>query len=142
VDWRISEINICENNYFGIHLSDTNNNRIYLNNLNNDCNVQSYNSCNIWNSKEKITYSCNGESHTNYLGNYWSDYTGTDADKNGIGDSPYSIDDRGGDIDQDYYPLMMWSEHYFPSPTIPTPPTSTQTPTPRPTLRPTATLFI
>ena len=147
--------NICENNYIGIHLRDTNNNRIYLNNLNNDCNVQSYNSCNIWNSKEKITYSYNGKSHTKYLGNYWSDYTGTDANKNGIGDSPYSIDDRGGDVDQDYYPLMTWSEHYFiypphPIPTLPTPPpTSTLTPTPRPTLtlaprptlRPTATLF-
>ena len=104
--------NLCCNNKLGIFLDATNNNRIYLNNLNNDCNVQSYDSCNIWNSKEKITYSYDGKSHTKYLGNYWSDYTGTDANKNGIGDSPYSIDDRGGDIDQDYYPLMTWSEHY------------------------------
>jgi len=35
-------------------------------------------------------------------GNYWSDYTGQDLDKDGIGDTPYIIDD----INQDNYPLM------------------------------------
>ena len=156
--------NLCCNNKLGIFLDATNNNRIYLNNfINNDCNAYSCSSTNTWYSPLKESYSYNGKSHTNYLGNYWSDYTGTDANKNGIGDSPYSIDDRGGDIDQDYYPLMTWSEHYFiypphPIPTLPTPPpTSTLTPAPRPTvtlaprptptlaprptLRPTATLF-
>lgn len=36
------------------------------------------------------------------LGNYWSDYSGTDADHDGIGDTPYVI---GGNL-QDRYPLM------------------------------------
>ena len=36
-------------------------------------------------------------------GNYWSDYTGTDNDGDGIGDDPYTID---GDESQDLYPLM------------------------------------
>jgi len=35
-------------------------------------------------------------------GNYWSNYTGTDSDLNGVGDIPYVIDENN----QDNYPLM------------------------------------
>ncbi|MCD6455950.1 MAG: hypothetical protein J7K81_04070 [Methanophagales archaeon] len=39
----------------------------------------------------KITYTYKGKTYTNYLGNYLSDYKGSDDNNNGIGDSPYSI---------------------------------------------------
>ena len=37
------------------------------------------------------------------VGNYWSDYNGTDANHDSIGDSPYVIDP----LDRDLYPLMQ-----------------------------------
>jgi parallel beta-helix repeat protein len=37
-----------------------------------------------------------------YEGNYWSDYNGTDADHDGIGDTPYLMDGNN----QDNHPLM------------------------------------
>ena len=103
------------NNSFGIYLYySSNNNKIYLNNfINNTDNVYSDNvysssSTNIWDSTLKITYTYNGSTYTNYMGNYWSDYKGSDLNGNGIGDTPYSINS-----DKDNYPLMQPFENYF-----------------------------
>jgi hypothetical protein len=47
--------------------------------------------------------------YTNCLGNYWDDYTGSDLDNDGIGDTPYMTDI---DTDKDNYPLMSRFENY------------------------------
>ncbi|HJH25732.1 MAG TPA: hypothetical protein C5S37_02925 [Methanophagales archaeon] len=76
--------------------------------MNNANNVHSYESTNLWRSDEKIAYTYNETRYTNYLGNYWDDYTGTDADGDGLGDTPYPINS-----DKDNYPLMEKFEHYI-----------------------------
>ena len=104
---------VCNNDY-GIGLSSSSNNKIYLNNfINNTDNVCSYSSSNIWSSTEEMTYTYNGSTRTNYLGNYWSDYkemypNAKEIDGCGIWDTPYSIA-----FDRDFYPLIQPWENYF-----------------------------
>jgi len=101
--------NTMNSNNYGIYVNSSDSDKIYLNNfINNTYNVRSWNSTNIWNSTEKITYTYNGTTYENYLGNYWDDYNGTDDNKDGIGDTPYSMDS-----DNDTYPLMLPFEDYF-----------------------------
>ncbi|MFZ2071626.1 MAG: NosD domain-containing protein [Halobacteriota archaeon] len=96
----------------GIDLYYSGNNRIYLNDfIDNGYNVRSYNSNNIWNSTSKITYTYQGNQYTNYMGNYWDEYTDVDADNDGIWDNPYSIDS-----DKDYHPLVDPFENYVTAP--------------------------
>ena len=106
--------NICSyNGKYGIRSYKSNNNLIYLNNFINNIedNANSSSSDNTWNSPEKITYTYNGSTYTNYMGNYWSDYTGSDKNGDGIGDTSYEIVWRE---EYDYYPLMEPWENYFP----------------------------
>jgi len=107
-----SQDNILRNNTLknklGVTLVDSQNNIVFLNNfVNTVYNYVLIDSTNLWSSSEKITYTYNGKTYTNYLGNYWSDYSVSDANADGIGDTPYSINS-----DKDNYPLMKPFENY------------------------------
>ncbi|MGB3459238.1 MAG: NosD domain-containing protein [Halobacteriota archaeon] len=93
----------------GIYLKNSNNNEIYINNfINNANNAYSNESSNVWNSPSEITYRYNSSTYADNMGNYWGDYTGTDGNGDGLGDSPYSID-----TDKDEHPLMVPWENYL-----------------------------
>jgi len=91
---------IATSGYYGIRLDSSSNNLIFHNNfINNSQQVHSYASTNVWDDGYPSG------------GNYWSDYTGIDEysgsnqdqpGSDGIGDTPYIIDENN--VDQ--YPLM------------------------------------
>ena len=106
--------NNVENNKYGIYIKQASRNKIYHNNFINNINQAhieptqfvEYVSANTWD---------NGHSSG---GNYWSNYVGVDSDHDGIGDTPYFIDENN----QDNYPLMSpWGLEEAPQKEIPLP---------------------
>ena len=102
--------NYISHNSYGIRLTYAGRNNIYFNNfIDNIHNIgSSYSTTNIWNSPEPITYTYNGNTFTNYIGNYWDGYTDIDTNGDGIWDNPYNIDSDN----QDNYPLKDPFENY------------------------------
>jgi S-layer protein (TIGR01567 family) len=96
---NISNNNVSNNEY-GIYLSSSSNNTIYNNYFNNTNNAYD-DSYNTWNITPTTGTNIIGGPWIG--GNYWSDYTGTDSDGYGLGDSQYPIT-CGRSVDR--YPLM------------------------------------
>jgi len=70
-------------------MNNSANNLIFHNNfINNTIQVSSSGSTDFWDNGQQ--------------GNYWSDYNGTDSNQDGIGDTPYIIEENN----TDRYPLM------------------------------------
>ena len=81
--------NVKNTTWYGTWLDSSNNNIIYHNNfLHNYIQASSVTSSNIWDN--------------NLEGNYWSDYAEQDPTEDGIGETPYTIDENN----TDNYPLM------------------------------------
>ena len=103
-DWAIEltnsngntfQANWLQENTYGVFMAFSSTNTLYRNNFVNNV-IQAYA------GTGSNTWSSGGQ------GNYWSDYKGTDANHNGIGDTPYLVSPIG----QDNYPLMTtWSEN-------------------------------
>jgi len=82
-------LNTIKENAYGLGITGEHNLIIHNNFINNQNQTNIIESFyNTWNNT--------------YEGNYWSNYNGTDADQDGIGDTPYPIDENN----QDNHPLM------------------------------------
>ena len=102
----------------GVLIGDSHANTFYFNNFlaeKSDFYTQEGNNIN---STKELTYTYSGNLLTGFVGNYYSNYVGSDGDRNGIGDTPFS---------QDKYPLIKPMENY-----------GTVQPTPTPTASPSA----
>jgi len=86
----VSANNIIANGYSGLYLESSSNNTFQHNNLINNTNqvVVELGYANNWDD--------------GFEGNYWSNYTGVDSNRDGIGDSWLQIDENN----TDHYPLM------------------------------------
>ncbi len=87
--------NVFENNIYGVYAKESSSNDIYLNNF-------------IGNTMHAYDSGRDNNWDNGRIGNYWSDYNGTDltgpgGTPDGIGDTPYVIP---GGINVDRYPLI------------------------------------
>ena len=91
-NYNIITGNVVEYNDFGLYLSG------------NPCSYNTiFKNCFIMNTDNAQDDGSNNNWDNENRGNYWSDYTGADANDNGIGDTPYIIGGTAGSGDM--YPL-------------------------------------
>ncbi|HUT17110.1 MAG TPA: hypothetical protein VMW84_02300, partial [Acidobacteriota bacterium] len=127
---RFSNNNIIfRNNITSVDLGSGNSNTFFENNFAREF-VWPVNEANFWD---------NGS-----IGNYWSDYKGTDADNDGIGDTPYFIKGEPWDENLNRWVKIVNGQDNFPLMTpfiVPPSPSPLQKPQPEPEPLPT-TLII
>jgi parallel beta-helix repeat protein len=78
----------------GILIVSATGNQIYLNNFISQPSAVVGVSAAILDSPEKLVYTFNGVERTSYMSNFYSDYTGTDANGTGIGSTPSAYGDK------------------------------------------------
>jgi parallel beta-helix repeat protein len=93
--------NEASENKIGISAKNCVGNKIFLNNFVNNTRQADPGSNNFWNSTERITYRYESKISINYMGNFWSDYSGRDEGNDGLGDTPYALGS-----DKDWHPLI------------------------------------
>ena len=104
--------NIIDNNPVGVYLDRSIDNYAYLNSFTeNTVDTESIHddTTTTWCSDEPIRYKFGGSNYIKLIGNYWDDYTGSDTNGDGIGESPYAVVDEF-----DNYPLVGEGSSYYP----------------------------
>ena len=87
------------NTQLGILIIQTTNHQIYLNNFIDQPTAMSGAAEVKLDSPQAMAYTYNGTARTGYMGNYYSDYKGTDSNGTGIGSMPSAYGDK--------YPLVQ-----------------------------------
>lgn len=112
--------NTLNGNTVGIMLdAASRSNTITRNLFDNSQNVVSRSPSSLWSTASSYSYTYLGKTYQSRIGNHWSDYKGTDADGNGIGDTPYMTNINAGisgesvtSYDRDGFPLMDPLSYY------------------------------
>jgi|GEM_PF-3199360 len=96
------------NSYSGVRLHVCNDSLIFNNLFNNTQNLLVYHCNNVSLNTTAYTPGPNIVGGSYLGGNYWNNYTGTDANRDGYGDTPYAVTDSDtGAVFYDHLPLVL-----------------------------------